>query len=83
MKAIQINRYGGNDVLELNNNAPKPTIKQGQILLENYAASVNPIDWKFRAGYLQKMAPVPLPVTLGGDFAGKISEVGAGVSELK
>ena len=83
MKAIQINKYGGNDVLELNNNAPKPTIKQGQILLENYAASVNPIDWKFRAGYLQKMAPVPLPVTLGGDFAGKISEVGTGVSEFK
>ena len=82
MKAVQINSYGGVEVLEVNENVPKPSLKQGQILVENYAASINPIDWKIRAGYLQKMAPVPFPATIGGDFAGKVSEVGEGVSEF-
>lgn len=82
MKAVQINTYGGNEVLEIKD-TPKPTLKEGQILVENYAASINAIDWKFRAGYLQEMAPVPLPVTLGGDFSGKVIEVGEGVSNFK
>ncbi len=82
MKAVQINKYGGSEVLVISDTL-KPALKQGQILVENYAASINPIDWKIRAGYLQKMAPIPLPVTLGGDFAGKILEVGEGVTEFK
>lgn len=72
MRAVQIRAYGGVDVLEINENAPKPSLKQGQVLVEVYAASINPVDWKFRAGYLQKMAPVSLPATLGGDFAGRV-----------
>lgn len=75
MKAVQIHTYGGVDVLELNENAPKPTPSKNQVLIEVYAASINPIDWKIRAGYLQKMAPVALPATLGGDFAGRVVEV--------
>ncbi|HVZ12448.1 MAG TPA: NADP-dependent oxidoreductase [Patescibacteria group bacterium] len=82
MKAVQINKYGGNEVLEIKD-TPNPTLKERQILIENYAASINAIDWKFRAGYLQEMAPVPLPVTLGGDFAGKVAEVGKEVTEFK
>ncbi len=82
MKAIQINKYGGNEVLEIID-APKPALKEGQILVENYAASINAIDWKFRTGYLQEMAPVPLPVTLGGDFAGKVVEIAEDITEFK
>lgn len=82
MKVVQINKYGGNEVLEIKD-TPNPSLKEGQILIENYAASINAIDWKFRAGYLQEMAPVPLPVILGGDFAGKVTEVGKGVTEFK
>ncbi len=79
MKAVQINQYGSVDVLEIINNCPEPSLKKGQVLIENYSASINAIDWKMRAGYLQKWAPLSLPVTLGGDFAGKISELGEGV----
>lgn len=83
MKSVQINKYGDNDVLEINENTSQPALKEGQILIENYASSINAIDWKFRAGYLQKMAPVTLPVVLGGDFAGKIVRVSEEVNELK
>ncbi|MBI3980753.1 NADP-dependent oxidoreductase [Candidatus Microgenomates bacterium] len=83
MKAVQISSYGENEVLEIKENASQPSLKKGQILVENYAASINAIDWKLRAGYLQKMTSVSLPITLGGDFAGKVSQVGEGVSEFK
>ncbi len=82
MKAAQINTYGDYSVLKINENTPNPSPKQGQVLVEVHAASINAIDWKFRAGYLQKMVSVTLPVTLGGDFAGKVLETGKDVSEF-
>ncbi|MDO8727626.1 MAG: hypothetical protein Q7J35_16295 [Candidatus Methanoperedens sp.] len=50
MKAAQINKYGGSEVVEINKNTPKPAAVRGQILVEVYAAGVNPIDWKIREG---------------------------------
>lgn len=83
MKAVQINSYGGIEVLEINENTPIPTPQKGQVLVENHAASINPVDWKIRAGYLKEMAPLPFPATLGGDFAGVITEVGEDVADFK
>jgi len=79
MKAAQINKYGGSEVVEINKNAPKPAVLPGQLLVEVYAAGVNPIDWKIREGYI----PLKFPATLGGDFSGVIAEVGEGVSGFK
>lgn len=83
MQALQIRRYGGKDVLELNQNAPKPIAGNEQVLVEVRAASANPVDWKLRAGYLKDMAPLTMPATLGGDFAGIVAAVGPGTSEFK
>jgi NADPH:quinone reductase-like Zn-dependent oxidoreductase len=83
MKAVQINAYGGNEVLEINENASKPTLAQGQVLVEAHAASLNPVDGAVRAGYLKEMVPLSFPATLGGDFSGVVAEVGEAVSDLK
>ena len=83
MKAVQINTYGGVEVLEINENASKPTPAKDQVLVEVHAASITPIDWKIRAGYLKDVAPLPFPATLGGDFAGVITEVGEDVTDFK
>lgn len=83
MKAAQINNYGGSEVVKINDNAPKPTVSQGQLLVEVYAAGVNPVDWKIREGYMRQMAPLKFPATLGGDFSGVVAEVGEGVSSFK
>lgn len=83
MKAIQINKYGGIDVLEINENVPKPAPGNGQVLVEIHAASINPVDWKIREGYLKDMAPLQFPVTMGGDFAGVVTELGEGVTDFK
>ena len=83
MKAVQISSYGGNEVLEINENASKPIPARNQLLIKVEAASLNPVDKAIRAGYLKEIVPLPLPTTLGGDFSGIIKEVGEGVSEFK
>jgi alcohol dehydrogenase len=83
MKAAQINSYGGKEVLKVANDAPKPKAQAGQVLVEVYAAGVNPFDWKVREGYMKDFVPLDFPATLGGDFAGVVAEIGEGVSGLK
>ena len=77
MKAAQINRYGGSEVMEINQNAslpPKPL--QGKILVSIKAAGVNPVDWKIREGHMQQMVHLQFPSTLGMDFSGVIQQIG-------
>ncbi len=83
MKAAQITTYGGSGVVNINNNAPKPAVSKEKILVEVHAAGVNPVDWKIREGYMQEMAPLKFPSTLGADFSGVVAEIGQGVSVFK
>jgi alcohol dehydrogenase len=83
MRAAQINDYGGKEVLQTVDNAERPAPKDGQVLVEVHAAGVNPFDWKLRTGFMKDFIPLNLPATLGGDFAGIVSELGEGVSSLK
>ncbi len=83
MKAVQINKYGGYEVLEVNDNTAKPSVGKGQVLVEVQAASINPFDWKVRAGYMKDFMPLNFPATMGGDFAGVVIEVGEGVSDFR
>lgn len=76
MKAIQINSYGSAEVLDVNQNAPEPEMGKDQVLVEIHSASINPIDWKVREGYLKEMVPLKFPATLGLDFSGKVTGVG-------
>lgn len=80
MKAAQISQYGGKEVVKTVNDAPKPTIKSDQLLIEVQAASVNPFDITVREGRARQMAELKFPATLGGDFAGLVSEIGEDVS---
>jgi alcohol dehydrogenase len=81
MKAAQINSYGDASVIQINE-IEKPTVSEGKVLVEVYATSLNPFDTSVRAGYLKEMIPLQLPVTLGGDIAGVVSEVGVGVTNV-
>jgi len=83
MKAAQYNRYGGPEVIEINNNASDSTHGKGQVLVEVYAASLNPFDWKLREGFMKEMIPLKFPFTIGGDFSGVVTELGKDVSEFK
>ena len=80
MKSAQISRYGSSDVIEINQNAPEPTLSSGKVLVSIKAAGVNPVDWKIREGAFQQMISLQFPSTLGIDFSGVIKQVGEGVS---
>ena len=82
MKAVRIHEYGNTDVLAYED-APLPGITSDDVLVRVVAASVNPVDWKIREGYLRQMIPHPLPLTLGWDVSGVVEAVGAGVSRFK
>jgi NADPH:quinone reductase-like Zn-dependent oxidoreductase len=82
MRAVRAHAYGGVDVLQFEE-APRPQPGAGEVLIRARAASVNPIDWKFRAGYLKDFVPVSFPFTPGRDVSGVVESVGSGVTKMK
>ncbi|WP_185234404.1 NADP-dependent oxidoreductase [Teredinibacter franksiae] len=82
MKAVQINSFGDRNVLMLNDIAI-PTPADNEILIKVKSASVNPVDWKIREGYLQPMLNHLLPLTLGWDVSGEVAAIGKNVDNLK
>jgi alcohol dehydrogenase len=83
MKAAQITTYGDAEVLITVNDASKPDIAADQVLVEVYAAGLNPFDWKVRGGHVRAMAELTFPATLGGDLAGVVAQVGTKVTHVK
>ena len=81
-KAVRIHQFGGPEVL-VYEDAPIPAIQADEVLVKIHAASVNPVDWKVREGYLKDMLPHRLPLILGWDFAGEIVAVGSAVQGWK
>ncbi len=75
MKAVVMKKYGTPDVLEIAN-LSRPQIDDDQVLVEVYASSINPVDWKIRKGNLKLFARKKLPCVLGGDIAGRVIKVG-------
>jgi alcohol dehydrogenase len=83
MKSPQIKKYGGSEVVQINQSAPQPIVSPGKVLVIVKAAGVNPIDWKIREGYMQQMIRLQFPSTLGMDFSGVVEQIGEGVSAFK
>ncbi len=84
MKSAQIKQYGSNDVIEIAQNVSLPVDpSEGKTLIKIRAAGVNPIDWKIREGFMEKMMPIQFPSTIGMDFSGVVEKVGNGITDLK
>ena len=78
MQAIVINAFGGPEVLTLTK-LSDPVIGDDEVLIENKAAAVNPIDAKIAAGtsfVCKKREGDPFPWTLGFDCAGVVIKAG-------
>ena len=82
MKAIRIHQYGGPEVLA-QVEMQRPTPGPNEVLIKVQAASVNPVDWKLRAGHVKEIFPVTFPATLGWDVSGTVEEAGSGVTAFK
>lgn len=86
MDAIVQDRYGGPEVLELRE-VQIPAPADDEVLIKVHAASVNPYDWhlmraiphfvRLANGFTRPKNQIP-----GADYAGVVTAVGAGVSDL-
>jgi NADPH:quinone reductase-like Zn-dependent oxidoreductase len=82
MKVIRIHSYGGPEVLRYED-APRPKVERGELLIRVHAAAVNALDWKVRSGSLNGRIQHKLPLIPGWDVSGVVDEVGLGVSQFK
>lgn len=81
MKAIRIHRFGGPEVLELDEVdvvEPGP----GEVRVRVAAASLNPVDYKIRQGAYARVREADLPVVLGRDLCGVVEAIGPNVSHV-
>ena len=79
MKAIQVERTGGPEVLQLEDVAPIEEPGPGQAVVRVVAAGVNFMDVGQRRGSY----PRQLPFTPGSEGAGVVESVGEGATEVK
>jgi NADPH:quinone reductase-like Zn-dependent oxidoreductase len=81
MKAIIINAYGNEDVVNYVD-VERPEPKTDEVLVKVCFAGVNPIDWKIRNGAGERLG-LKLPIFLGGEIAGIIEKIGRDVKDFK
>lgn len=81
MKAVFYSKYGDPGVLEYGDQ-PEPKVGPDTVLIEVKATSVNPVDWKVMAGYLDGAITAHFPVIPGWDVAGVVIQPGPAVPEF-
>ena len=78
MKALLLRQHGGLENLQVVDDHPMPTAKDGHVVIRVKASSFN-----YHDVFTVKGMPgikVPLPVVIGLDMAGVITEIGPGVT---
>ncbi|MBA4025738.1 MAG: NADPH:quinone oxidoreductase [Gordonia sp.] len=79
MKAFVIDKYKGPiHAAEV----PTPTVGPRDIYVKVVAASVNPLDQLVRSGEFKQLLKYPMPVILGHDVSGVVTDIGAEVTDF-
>ena len=81
MRALVLRTHGGLENLDVVDNHPMPQAAEGHVVIRVRASSFNYHDVFTVRG--MPGIKVPLPVVIGLDMAGEITEVGAGVTGWK
>jgi NADPH:quinone reductase-like Zn-dependent oxidoreductase len=81
MKAVRIHRFGGPEVLQLDEIEPAEP-GPGEVRVRVAAASINPVDYKMRSGSYPRLRESDLPAILGRDLAGVVEAIGPNVSHV-
>lgn len=82
MQALTFKRYGKSPEIGLSD-IPVPVLKADEILVQVYAAAINPIDNMILTGMFKPVLHFQLPATMGSDLAGVVTEVGSQVTRFK
>ncbi|AZF00218.1 Alcohol dehydrogenase, zinc-containing [Pseudomonas orientalis] len=82
MKRIQYSRYGGPEVMQVQDfELPHPG--EGEVGVSVKFSAINPIDWKLRTGQMKIVTGRKFPRAMGMDFSGRVISIGAGVTRFK
>ncbi len=82
MKAFIVERYGRKDGVRFGD-MPEPELRNDDVLVRVHAAGVNLLDSKIRNGEFKLILPYRLPLILGNDVAGVVTQVGPRVRRFK
>jgi NADPH:quinone reductase-like Zn-dependent oxidoreductase len=82
IREVRIHRFGGPDVLQIDDVEPSLP-DASQVLLLVKAASINPVDFKIRNGQYPAVKEDRLPYTLGRDVSGIVEKCGAQATQFK
>jgi len=82
MQAWVIRSYGGAEAMRYESMAV-PQAGPGDVLVRVEVASVNPVDWKIRQGFLKGALQLKFPRVLGRDGVGIVAQAGASCGSFK
>ncbi len=77
-RAFGFTRYGGTDAQDFLG-LDRPSPGAGELVVAVRAAGVNPVDLKYREGFLVDYVPLDLPAVFGQEVAGVVEELGQDV----
>ena len=80
MRAVRVHELTGPEALRVDDDVPEPQVGAGQVLIDVHAAGVNFPDVLLTRGMYQ-FKPTP-PFSPGGEAAGVVRAVGAGVTSV-
>jgi NADPH:quinone reductase-like Zn-dependent oxidoreductase len=82
VRAFIVERYGRKGKMRLGK-MPEPEVGEYDVLVQVYAAGVNPLDARIRDGDFKLFLPYRPPFILGHDVAGSVIRVGPKVRQFK
>ena len=82
MKALTFKRYGKSPEIGFTD-VPRPKPREGELLVQVHAASVNPIDNMIPTGLFKAVLKFEFPATLGSDLSGVVAAFTAGGRAVK
>lgn len=82
MKRLQYHRYGGPQLMRLEN-FDLGVPGKGELAIRVHFAAINPIDWKLRQGVMKIMTGQKFPRAMGFDFSGTVIAVGPEVTRFE
>lgn len=81
MKAFILKKYGGAESTEFAD-VTVPVMASNDIKIEVSAIGLNPVDFKTREGKLKLILKLDLPIILGNELTGVVTECGKEVSQF-
>ena len=82
MKAYTIKKYDKKGIIEPAN-VPIPTLNENEVLVQIHSSGLNLLDSKIKSGEFKLILPYKLPLILGHDAAGVITQIGKNVKQFK